>query len=528
MSAPPAANVNAPVKQSCLTCTNFTKVEDVPRRYGRHIGTPMCKKFDKPIGRAGLKGEDFKVVANKMGANCAGYNKPANSSPERTYKVAFPDINADPVVQEKNGTTVYGDSRVGTCMSCSNYAPDDVVLSEWGWASGACAIKGELVPSAQTTFVGKNCQVSDFGTPRRTLLGVTLLPEYDEDFATPDLIGEFLKGGFDPHAYPTDKPLSADDEAQGIRAWKKIVDKERPEYDTGVFLPIYDINRYDEKTRTKVPQTGDDEHPEDYLDHNNAIYKIAVLWTELDETPALMGPAGVGKTELFRHLAWVMQLPFDRFSITASTELDDLAGKMHFDKEKGTYFQYGRLPQAWMRPGIILIDEPNVGQPDVWQFLRPLTDNSKQLVLDMAAGERISRHVDAYLGMAMNPSWDPRNVGAEAISDADGSRLMFIGMDLPPAEIERQIIVKRCQIDGYDIPKPTIKAIMQIATEIRGMSEQGALPITWGIRQQIKVARATKFFTMTAAYKAAAGDFLEPEQAQIVLDIVRANSPENA
>jgi MoxR-like ATPase len=511
------------VPRSCLTCKNFVPEHEVPKRYGKAVGTAMCAKFDKPIGRSTTREPSaFKFVADKVARNCKGYSataRTANDRPDRTYRVAFPDMNMN-----ENGA---GDDRVNTCFSCKHFAASEVVMGEWGWMTGACGLKGELVPEGSTTFVGRNCNVSEFGPSRTTMLGITLLPEYDEDFLTPDLVGAFLAsgGGFDPHGYVTDKPITKSDEEAGIRAWKKVPDQSRPDVDTGVFLPIYDLDRYDDKTRAKVPQGGDDEHPEDYLDHGNFIYKLSVLWTELDETPLLSGPPGVGKTELGRHLAWVMQLPFERISITASTELDDLAGKMHFDSDKGTYFQYGRVPAAWQRPGIILLDEPNVGQPDVWQFLRPLTDNSKQLVLDMNEGERIARNVDAYLLMAMNPAWDPLNVGTAPIGDADVSRLMHIFMDLPPESIEEQIVTTRCKHDGYEITRKMLKTIMQINKELRGLCEQGTLPMSWGIRNSVKVARATRWFSILDAFKVGVADFLEPQQAEIILDVVKANAP---
>jgi MoxR-like ATPase len=508
-------------KQSCLTCRNFIPQNEAAKRYGKATGTAMCAYFDKPIGRRPFTSEPekLKYVADKIGSKCPGYGKPANDRAAREFKVAFPDMNPPDGVAG-------GDDRVKTCYSCKHFTSSDVVQSEWGWFTGACGLKGTLVPEVNASFVGRNCDVSEFGPNRESLLGVTLLPEFDEDFLTPDLVGAFLAGGaVTPAEYETDKPVSRAAAEAGIRAWRKLVDQERPDFDTGVFLPIYDLGHWDTETQSKVPQAGDDEHPEDYLDHNNAVYKIGVLWTELDETPALWGPAGVGKTELGRHLAWLMQLPFERISVTASTELDDLAGKMHFDTGTGTYFQKGRIPLAWERPGVILLDEPNVGQPDVWQFLRPLTDNSKQLVLDMAEGQRIMRNDDAYLMMAMNPAWDPRNVGTAVIGDADGSRLMHLFMDLPPEPIEEQIIVTRCGHDGYEITRKMVKTVMAVAKDLRGLCHQGTLPMSWGIRPNVKVARATRWFSILDAYRVGVADFLEPQQAEIVLDVVRSHAP---
>jgi formylglycine-generating enzyme required for sulfatase activity len=63
---------------------------------------------------------------------------------------------------------------------------------------------------------------------------------------------------------------------------------------------------------------------------------------------------------------------------------------------------------------------------------------------------------------------------------------------------------------------------MAIATDIRAATAQGTLPISWGIRHQIKVARALKWFTPVDAYRMAAGDFLEPTYREQILGFVRA------
>ena len=228
-------------------------------------------------------------------------------------------------------------------------------------------------------------------------------------------------------------------------------------------------------------------------------------------------------TEFYRHMAWLMGLPFHRISVTKSTEIDDLAGKMHYEPGRGTYFEYGRIPSAWQKPCVICLDEPNVGQPEVWQFIRPLTDNSKQLVLDMNKGERIERHNYAFLGMAMNPAWDVKNSGTDSLADADGSRLMHIYVDLPSPEVESHIISSRVRVDGWEIEESQLNMIMGVATDLRGLADSGALPISWGIRSQIKVARALKWFSPVEAYRLASADHLEPEHQEIILSVVRSH-----
>jgi len=510
-------------ERSCVTCPNFRAKSNVPTRYGKVIGTPMCDFFDKPIGRASDTDQQLIRKAVKVGTSCNEYGNPSNSKPRRTFAVAFPDTR----LTDETKLDPELKSSCSSCVSCKNYTPSDIVMSELGWVAGLCNAKGVLVQDQSTTFVGRTCDIRQWGENRNTaIVGLNLFPEYSDDFLTGDIIAEFKKmHGFDPLTHVTDKPVEEDDAALGIRAWRKIIDKERPNHDTGVFLPVFDPEHFDEIERSKIPQSGDDEHPEMYVDHANAVYKVAVCWQELDETPAIWGEAGNGKTELFRYLAWMMQLPFERISITASMELDDLAGKMHFDKERGTYFEPGRLPKAWNKPAVLCLDEPNVGQPDVWQFIRPLTDNSKQLVLDMNRGERISRNDSCYMGMALNPAWDPRNIGAHPIGDADQRRLMHVFMPPPPREIEEEIIRQRCAVDKYDIPKVVLNAVMSTAAELRNLSKEGAIPITWGVAPQIKVARATRWFSLIEAYKIAVTDYLEPDQGEIVLQAVRANAP---
>lgn len=231
-------------------------------------------------------------------------------------------------------------------------------------------------------------------------------------------------------------------------------------------------------------------------------------------------------TEFFRYVAWSMQLPFERFSITASTELDDLQGRFLLENQE-TRYQYGRIPLAWGRPCVIVIDEPNTGPPEVWQFLRPLTDNSKQLVLDANKGERIERNEFCFMGMAFNPSWDARNVGTHEIADADGSRLMHIFVPPPTADMEKEILLKRCDVDGYKIDAALLNAITKIGTDLRELAGAEALPIQWGTRQQIKVARSSRYFSLQRAYLMAAGDLLDPESRDQLLIVVKSHDPLN-
>ena len=512
-----------PKPRSCSTCPSALQADDAARFFGKSIGAPMCAQFGKPIGNIDSNVSERARIASALAKNCGKWNEPKPLSPNYD-NVDFQVMLPDPLVIGRK-PDAQSQELCKTCTTCKNFIKDDHVLEEYGWASGLCSAKGQLVPSNRYALAARNCEYREFGTPRSESTGMTFLPEYAATdpkvkAAIQSQHKAAMENFVDPTEYPTDKELTDEDKAKGLRAWRKIVD---PITENHVYLPVYRIDFFDEEEQKKIPRTGDDEHPEDYIDHFAGTYKIAVLWTELDETPATWGEAGTGKTELFRHLAWLMCIPFERFSITGSTELDDLAGKMHYTEGRGTHFEYGRFVKAWRKPGIVVVDEPNTGPNEVWQFFRPLTDNSKQLALDMNFGELIDRDLDCYLGFAMNPAWDMRNVGANQIGDADANRMMHLFVQLPSKEVEKEIIATRCKHDGWDIPVSQLETVMRIGEDIRALCADGSLQMSWAIRPQIKVARALRWFDVATAYRMASADYLEPEQANAVMEVVKSH-----
>lgn len=504
-------------KKSCANCPSRLTAVQTVRFFGKTIGADMCAQFGTVLSRPGLNRKALDGLQERIARDCNSYGQPAPTLVAHTKafvpKVAEPSDAYPPSIQ---GDGTPGDIRVRACTQCKWFLTQEKVGEKFGWQSGLCQAKGQLVMPHLTAETARGCQLSTLGSPSD--LHVDLIDFYTPDYYHVDIFKSYGAGVDHPLTYVTDVPVSEEDTAEGIMAWRRIEDPKSSKF---VMLPIYEPSQFNEADKGKIPQPGDDEHPELYLDYGNNVYKVAVLWRALDETPMAFGPAGVGKTELARHMAYLMQLPFERFSITESTEVDDLIGYTRYTPEKGTFFQRGRLPLAWERKCVMLIDEPNTGQPAVWQALRPLTDNSKQLVLDSSSGERVERSSHTYLMMAANPAWDPRNVGANQIGDADSSRLMHIRFSLPPELLEKKIIAARVALDN-DSYKPPLDQIMAVARELRALSEQGTLPISWGIRVQIKVARAMAWFSPVQAYKLATDD-LEPSVQSTVLDSVKGH-----
>lgn len=511
--------MNAP--KSCFGCPSLLSAEESANFFNKSIGTPVCARFGKPLGKIQSTAREKEALATQFASNCPDHGKPRPGVPDWSktkFAVTFPDPATIGRGQDQP-------QLVTTCAGCEFFVPPDVVAAELGWATALCSRKGTLILGNRLREEAKNCEYRSFGSAKRDVSGLMFLPEYEASFAGPaDPFKAYVtqQANFvDPTEYPSDYPVTVEDEARGIRAWRRIAD---PLTGNEVMLPIFRRDYFTPEQQDLIPATGDDEHPEDYVDHNFYVYKVAVLWMELDETPAFWGQAGTGKTEFYRHMAYLMQVPFYRFSITGSTEVDELVGAMQYTEGVGTHFEKGLFAKAWESVCVMVVDELNVGKPDVQQVLRPCIDNSKQLVLTMAPGApKVERSLDTYLGVAMNPAWDIVNFGTQPIGDADANRLMHLFIELPPPNLEREIIKTRCGHDGWEIPDEKLNMVMAIAKDVRKNIEEGTLPITWAIRPQLKVARALRWFDPLTCYKMASADFLEPQQQEILLNIVRSH-----
>lgn len=507
--------------KSCKDCPGYLSTSDSVTKYQRSIGTPVCQTLGKVLGKPGLSQQDQQKLLVKFADQCPSFGQVPPPSPRGDFTVMLPDLSVrtkgvDPTLQ----------GACKTCATCVNHVAEETVAREIGYTAGLCVAKGRLILGHRKSKEATNCMYREFGQTVGTTGGLFFLPEYQEAFvhtATSAVRQHFEeKSNFvDPIDYSTDREVSEEDQKLGIRAWRRIGDPGGSGNE--IYLPIFSLDFFNEQERDLVPRTGDDEHPELYIDHFGGVYGLGVAWLELDETPCLIGEPGTGKTELYRHMAWLMCAPFRRISISESTELDDLFGKYEFIAETGTDFKLGMLPLAWTTPGVLCIDEPNTGRPAVWQRMRPLTDNSKQLVMDMWDNRMLNRHDECYMGMAMNPAWDVRNVGTLEIADADANRLFHFWIDLPPAELEKEILRDRVKLDGWELSEDQVKSLMSTASSIRALTNDSALPITWALRQQIKVARALRWFNPIEAYSRACGDYLEPQARETLMDQVRSN-----
>jgi len=507
-------------ERTCLSCPSYLNPGDAAAFFGKSIDAPMCAKYGYVLGRSEATVAQNTATARDRAKACDSYMGARPTRPPASWatEVALPNpdrrVELDALDPKR--------TLVKSCAQCMNFIPDDQVAESTGWLAGACRAKGKLILTNRRVPEATSCPFRQTG-PRTAGMNLELLPIYRSASLKDEVrlarAGDSL---VEPLDYPTDREVTDEEADNGIQAWRRIEDPEGT--GNSVLIPVFNPKCFPDDERDLIPQTGDDEHPELYFDHNGAVYRIAVLWMELDETPAAWGQPGVGKTEVGRHLAWLMQIPFYRFSIKESTELYELEGSKEYEPEKGTYFRAGRFTNAWSQKSVIVVDEPNMGRPEVWSFFRPCFDNSKQLVIDADGGRRVERNDFCFPLLAMNPAWSPLNVGTSPIGLADASRLMHIEFGLPNETVERKIIENRVKLDGWVIDKVRLNLVMSVSAKIRELCEMGELSLSWGIRENLKVSRALRFFDPLSAFRMAAADYLEPAQRESFLDQVRATA----
>lgn len=480
----------------------------------------MCGRFGTLLSFSGATDADNTNLAKHIASSCDSYGEPMPSTPVVIRaRIAEPDD--DIIAEGPSGL------QSATCHACKHCIRHDVVHDAWNLPLPLCSARGELIfdPSSEA----KGCPWATPGAPRTTVVNVNLLPHYVTGFkfASQEEVKRVvtLADAGDPANYVSDMPVEADDAADGIRAWRVVTCP----FGTGrtIPLPIFDPSFFTEAERELIPSFGDAHHPELYMDYGNLLWRFAVESWQLGETLLIQSLPGLGKTEFTYWLAYLMQVPWTRIFFTDEIEWSDIFGKLSFTPERGVFWTDGRYTAARRRPGIITVDEPNLAKSEIVATLRTDTERTATLYLDAAVAEtteerqRLAVVSDPYNFRiwTANPAWDPRNIGTKELAAADISRLSPAVLEPPPEDIERLIIRNTVRtLDDVEIPEADLTDLLKVSSDLRQLSHDLEYPGTWGIRENIKVARKLAWYPFIEAFRMAALNYFEPETANMVIE----------
>lgn len=497
---------------NCQDCPSLLTKAEAESFFGVAEAAPMCARFGHIFNSVGQE-DILSDAATKFASGCASAGKDRPTSVPSHLSATW--FQPRPELLEPSGTKAAG------CNTCLNHDS----------AKNACAATGRVIFPERHTLEASACNWGKNSTVRNeatdtpifsgTPVSITTKPGQGTPTSqkpTPKKAVKKMK--VSPTSYSSDAQVTAEHDASGIAAWRKIETKRGKTY----FLPIFKTEFFGDRA-DMIPKAGDEKgDPSLYIDHAGVMEEFAVQVYKKDLNLVLIGEPGTGKTETWRHLAYELNMPFDRISYNQSTDPDQVLGIFQFDPTKGTYFDPGYLPQGWVQPGFLLSDEPNLPDSDaILQAYRSMNDSSRELVVYK---ERYLRHDYCFHAMAMNPHWDFRNIGARPLASADSRRLSFFWMPNPTKDMMKQIIMESVEkLDGVAPDKALVDIIIKIGDDLRQLSADQQLPDFWTIAQEIKVCRLVDDFGLEGAYKRAYFNYISPEDASSGLSAIKSHIP---
>jgi len=158
----------------------------------------------------------------------------------------------------------------------------------------------------------------------------------------------------------------------------------------------------------------------------NAYKKALAISVKANMPALLVGEAGTGKTSAVRYLAYKLQQPYVRVSMTGYTTPDELVGSKSA-KDGSTYYEDGVITNAMKIGAMLVLDEINATPPDSVFILHGLLDEDRQIT--MPNGDVIKPHKDFRVFATMNPDYE----GTKSLNRAFLDRFPII-LDMKPLD----------------------------------------------------------------------------------------------
>jgi MoxR-like ATPase len=200
-----------------------------------------------------------------------------------------------------------------------------------------------------------------------------------------------------------------------------------------------------------------------YLDHDALLYRCALAYS-LNSPLALHGHTGVGKTELVRYFAAIIEAPVYRMNLHGLSTTDDIIGRL-LPAGKGTVtFQDGLVTTAVRGGGLLLLEEMNATGQEVWFVLHGLLDGSRALVVVEKDNEVVHQHAWCRIYATFNPGEYPNLYpGTKELSAAYLRRWASVRMGFLDLEAERTVLLEQLPALAQPEHAPMLDSMLQVA-----------------------------------------------------------------
>lgn len=146
--------------------------------------------------------------------------------------------------------------------------------------------------------------------------------------------------------------------------------------------------------------------PGQWIGQQDVLMQLLACWITVDDadlplTPRLVGPPGVGKTQLAIAAAKAQKRPLYIYQCTADTRPEDLLITPVLSQGGEIAYHASPLVSAMLRGGVCLLDEGNRMNEKSWASLAPLFDG-RRLVESIVAGITIPSAREFRAAVTMN------------------------------------------------------------------------------------------------------------------------------
>lgn len=231
-------------------------------------------------------------------------------------------------------------------------------------------------------------------------------------------------------------------------------------------------------------------HPEspevdqDYAWTNDRVFMMRMFEMHPSyRAMCIKGHMGVGKSTLVEQWYAKRGMPLVQVTVDKDTDRAQLFGHDVLNQQGGMEFRPGPVILAAMNGWPILIDEYNVGQPDVMSGLNQLLLGKPQYIPEMR--KTVTPHPAFRLYATINvDSGEGVYFGRKIQDGANDRRFMFVDLGSPPQEVEEGMLRK---IFTGKIPdahlQPVAAMLYEVASKIRKVfvgnsDENNAIEVT--------------------------------------------------